>query len=104
MNVHLIDQAAFDAVDTCVRHIESCIARARIKARIWRRFSDEDERHYAYACLARYERMGEILRGEVPGIDSKALAGLGEKERAQLLGICTGFFARQWRTLGPVWS
>ena len=84
MNVHLIDQAAFDAVDTCVRHIESCIARARIKARIWRRFSDEDERHYAYACLARYERMGEILRGEVPGIDSKALAGLGEKERAQI--------------------
>ena len=28
--------------------------------------------------------MGEILRGEVPGIDSKALAGLGEKERAQI--------------------
>lgn len=84
MNVHLIDQAAFDAVDTCVRHIESCIARARIKARIWRRFSDEDERHYAYACLARYERMGEILRGEVPEISAKALAGLGEKERAQI--------------------
>ncbi|MHB8190323.1 MAG: hypothetical protein ACYDHP_07900 [Ferrimicrobium sp.] len=36
INVHLIDQAAFDAVDTCIRHIESCFGRANIKARVWR--------------------------------------------------------------------
>jgi hypothetical protein len=33
INVHLIDQAAFDATDTCVRHIESCLARGNIKAK-----------------------------------------------------------------------
>ena len=58
INVHLIDQAAFDAVDTCIRHIESCFARANIKAKTWRRFTDENERHYAYACLARYSAIG----------------------------------------------
>ncbi|MHB1885089.1 MAG: zinc ribbon domain-containing protein [Acidimicrobiales bacterium] len=68
MNVHLVDQAAFDAVDTCVRHIESCIALSNVKARIWRRFSDEGERHYAYACLARYSALGEILSGGTPGL------------------------------------
>jgi transposase len=73
MNVHLADQAAFDAVDMCVRHIDSCIARANIKGRIWRKFSDEDECHYAYACLARYGRMGEILLGKVPELDTIGL-------------------------------
>ena len=74
MNVHLVDQAAFDAVDTCVRHIESCLARADVKARIWRRFTDEDARHYAYACLARYSALGEIMGGAVPVIPTVIVA------------------------------
>jgi len=43
--VHLVDQGAFDAVDTCIRHIEPVITSTRLKARIWRRFTDEHERH-----------------------------------------------------------
>lgn len=74
VNVHLVDQAAFDAVDTCVRHIESCLAIADIKARIWRRFTDGDERHYAYACLARYSALGEIMAGGAPSLDAGHLA------------------------------
>ena len=70
VNVHLIDQAAFDATDTCVRHIESCLARGNIKAKIWRRFTDEDERHYAYACLTRYSSIGQIMGGGVPEIST----------------------------------
>ena len=70
INVHLIDQAAFDAVDTCIRHIESCFARANVKARVWRRFTDEDERHYAYACLARYSAIGQIMGGGTPEIST----------------------------------
>ncbi|WP_052566196.1 hypothetical protein [Ferrimicrobium acidiphilum] len=70
INVHLIDQAAFDAVDTCIRHIESCFARADIKAKTWRRFTDENERHYAYACLARYSAIGQIMGGGVPEIST----------------------------------
>lgn len=45
INVHLVDQAAFDAVETCVRHIESRIATSDLKARIRKRFTDEDARH-----------------------------------------------------------
>ncbi|MCL5053211.1 MAG: hypothetical protein M1447_05255 [Gammaproteobacteria bacterium] len=70
INVHLIDQAAFDAVDTCIRHIESCLAIGNIKAKIWRRFTDENERHYAYACLARYSAIGQIMGGGVPEIST----------------------------------
>ncbi|CAG4919111.1 hypothetical protein [Acidithrix sp. C25] len=70
INVHLVDQAAFDAVDTCIRHIESCFVRANVKARVWRRFTDEDERHYAYACLTRYSAIGQIMGGGVPEIST----------------------------------
>ena len=73
INVHLIDQAAFDAVDTCIRHIESCFARADIKAKTWRQFTDENERHYAYACLARYSAIGQIMGGGVPEIPTVAI-------------------------------
>ncbi len=73
INVHLIDQAAFDAVDTCIRHIESCFARADIKAKTWRRFTDKNERHYAYACLARYSAIGQIMGGGVPEIPTVAI-------------------------------
>ena len=55
-------------MDTCIRHIESCFARANIKAKVWRRFTDEDERHYARACLARYSAIGEIMGAGVPEI------------------------------------
>ena len=85
VNVHLMDQAAFDAVDTWVRHIESVIATADVKAKIHRRYRrDELQRRYAYTCLKRYGWIGEILQGGVPAIESKALAGLGEKERGQI--------------------
>ena len=73
LNVHLVDQAAFDAVDTCVRHIESCLARASIKAKVWRKFTDEDARHYAYACLSRYSALGEIMSGGVPEVPTVTL-------------------------------
>ena len=73
VNVHLVDQASFDAVDTCVRHIESCIARYNLKARIYKRFTDEDTRHYAYACLSRYSAIGEIMGGGVPRTDTVTL-------------------------------
>ncbi|WP_201731829.1 hypothetical protein [Acidithrix sp. C25] len=66
----MVDQAAFDAVDTCIRHIESCFVRANVKARVWRRFTDEDERHYAYACLTRYSAIGQIMGGGVPEIST----------------------------------
>ncbi|MHB1773401.1 MAG: zinc ribbon domain-containing protein [Acidimicrobiales bacterium] len=81
VNVHLVHQAAFDAVDACVRHVEACIAQSNVKARIWRRFSDEDERHYAYACLARYSALGEVLSGLVPDLDA---GGLAPEKRAEV--------------------
>ncbi|MHB8189228.1 MAG: zinc ribbon domain-containing protein [Ferrimicrobium sp.] len=74
MNVHLVDQAAFDAVDTCIRHIESCLARAEIKAKVWRRFTSENERHYAYACLKRYSTIGRIMSGGVPEIPTVTIS------------------------------
>ncbi|MHB8287767.1 MAG: zinc ribbon domain-containing protein [Acidimicrobiales bacterium] len=74
VNVHLVDRAAFDAVDTCIRHIESCVAIANIKARIWRRFTDKDERHYAYACLVRYSALGKIMAGHTPDLDAGGLS------------------------------
>ena len=73
VNVHLVDQAAFDAADTCIRHIESAIASSELKARIWRRFSREDERHYAYACLARYQALGALMRGGTPRLRAGGL-------------------------------
>ena len=60
--VHLVDQAAFEATEICARHIESVLAGDQIKARIRRRLEDEAERHYAYACLARYATIGVIVR------------------------------------------
>lgn len=85
VNVHLVDQAAFDAVDTWVRHIESVIATGDVKAKIHRRYRGEElQRRYAYTCLKRYGWIGEILQGNVPGIESNALAGLGEQERDQV--------------------
>jgi|GEM_PF-934255 len=80
VNVHLVDQAAFDALDTCVRHINSIIATSSLKARIWRRFSNEDERYYAYTCLARKSALGTIMRGGTPNI-TMGQHGLTKKER-----------------------
>ena len=85
VNVHLVDQAAFDAVDTWVRHIESVLATGNVKAKIWRRYrGDELKRRFAYTCLKGYGWIGEILRGQVPDIKSKVLAGLAEQERVQI--------------------
>jgi putative transposase len=68
VNVHLVDQAAFDAVDTCVRHITSVVASSSLKAKIWRRYPNEAERRYAYACLAHNSALGIIMRGGTPNI------------------------------------
>ncbi len=65
MSVHLADQAAFDAADTWVRHIEAQLATSEIKAKIWRRFEGES-RHYAYSVLKSYRDIGLVLRGGVP--------------------------------------
>lgn len=84
-NVHLVDQSAFDAVDTWVRHIESVLASGGVRAKIHRRYRKEElRRRFAYTCLRRYGWIGEILQGKVPDVESKALAGLGEKERGQV--------------------
>jgi len=77
VNVHLVDQAAFDAVDTCVRHIGSVIATSNLRARIWGRFSNEDERHYAYACLACQSALGIIMCGGTPDLSA---GGLDKKQ------------------------
>jgi putative transposase len=45
VNVHLVDRAAFDAVDTCVRHLASIVATSSLKAKIWRRYPNGAERH-----------------------------------------------------------
>ena len=73
VNVHLVDQAAFDAVDACIRHIKSVIARENLKARIWKRFPSEGERHYAYACLASYSALGMLMRGGTPRLEAGRL-------------------------------
>ena len=66
VSVHLLDQAAFDAVDTWVRHIESVIATSNLKVRIYKRFTDEDTRHYAYSVLTNYADIGAVLGSRVP--------------------------------------
>ncbi len=73
LNFHLVEQAAFDVVDTCVRHIQSRLAIGNVKAKIGRRFTDEKERHYAYACLARYSAIGQIMCGGLPKIPTVSL-------------------------------
>ncbi len=85
MNVHLVDQAAFDAVGSCVRYIESCLAQANVKAKVWRRFSDENTRHYAYACLSRYSVLGEIIGGGIPEVSTLTIEPLTRAEVASYL-------------------
>ncbi|MCI2975086.1 MAG: hypothetical protein MP439_03295, partial [Ferrimicrobium sp.] len=65
--------ASFDAVDTCVCHIESCFAIGNMKAKMWRRFTDENERHDAYTRLARYSAIGQIMGGGIPKIPTVAI-------------------------------
>ena len=85
INVHLSDQAAFDAVDTMVRHIESVIARANVKAKISKRYETKElERRFAYTCLKRYLWIADILMGKTPVIESRALSGLDDKGRDQV--------------------
>ncbi|CAG4917574.1 unnamed protein product [Acidithrix sp. C25] len=86
VNVHLVDQAAFDAVDTWVRHIESVLAIENVKAKIHKHYRDNEmQQHFAYTCLTRYAWIGEITQGRVPAINLKVLVGLGGKERAQVV-------------------
>nr|WP_276977625.1 zinc ribbon domain-containing protein [Ferrimicrobium acidiphilum] len=100
INVHLIDQAAFDAVDTCIRHIESCLAVGNIKAKIWRRFTDKDERHYAYACLTRYSTIGQIMGAGVPEIPTVTISpGARAKIAAYLHRIIRDALGSSWPTV-----
>jgi hypothetical protein len=85
MNVHLADQAVFDAVDTCKRHIESVVKTVNLKANIWHRFSDESERHYAYGCLARYSAIGPIMCGATPRLAAGNLSGEAQETIARYL-------------------
>jgi hypothetical protein len=87
-NVHLLDQAAFEAVDTCVRYIASCIERANLKLSIWNKFTNESERHYAYACLIRHEVLGEIMRGQVPKLSAGHLDHHQQEVIARWLHRC----------------
>ncbi len=83
-NVHLVDHAAFDAVETWVRHIESVIATSNLKARIWRRFTGA-QRHYAYSLLTNYADIGAILQGEAP---ERAKIQVDDAERNVVCGFC----------------
>ena len=83
VNVHPVDQAAFDACETWVRHIESVITLADIKGRIYGSL-DGLERYYAYTCLKRYGWIGTILIGGTPKVDSTQLAGLDVRSREQV--------------------
>ena len=85
VNVHLLDQATFDAVDSCIRHIESCVAIADIKARIWRRHSDEDERHYAYGLGEHAQRVADGLRSTLTAKDASPVQG----RRSQVAKRCS---------------
>ena len=84
VNVHLVDQAAFDAVETWVRHIESVIATSNLKAKIWRRFTGA-QRHYAYSLLTNYADIGAILQGEAP---ERAKIQVDDAERKPVCGFC----------------
>ena len=85
MNVHLVDQAAFDAVDTCKRHIESVVKTTKLKTGIWHRFTDENERHYAYGCLVRYSAIGIIMCGGTPCLTAGNLNAETQKTIARYL-------------------
>jgi len=99
VNVHLVDQAAFDAVDTCVRHIASVVASSSLKAKIWRRYPNEAERHYAYACLDRSSALGIIMRGGTPDITT-GQRGPAKKERQ----VIARYLHRHMRkTLAGTW-
>jgi putative transposase len=63
--VHLQDQAVFDAVATMRRFVDSSLARAHAKGRVFQRF-DGVQRRYAFWLLKRYGHIGAVLRGEAP--------------------------------------
>ncbi len=84
VHVHLVDQAAFDAVDTWIRHIESVITISEIKAKIWRRFQGI-QRHYAYSLLTSYKDIGSILQGHAPAREKIQISGVMREEVCRFL-------------------
>lgn len=82
--VHLQDQAAFDAIDTMRRYVESCLARTHAKARIFQQF-DGIKRRYAYWLLKRYALIGAVLRGEAPLPEHFSIGYLERKEVVRFL-------------------
>lgn len=63
--VHLHDQAVFDAVHTMRRHIDAALKNGHVRRRLFLRW-DGDQRRYGFWLLSRYERIGAVLRGQVP--------------------------------------
>ena len=70
VNAHLLDQAAFDAVDTMVRHVESTTAGADVRANTGRRYQSEELEHrFAYTCVKRYEWIADVLCGRTVAVE-----------------------------------
>ena len=65
VNVHLVDQAAVDAIDTWMRHIELVLAVFQIRAKLYWRVSGE-LRHYACSSLANHTDIGLLFGGGLP--------------------------------------
>jgi putative transposase len=82
--VHLQDQAVFDAVDTMRRFVESGLARAHAKARVFRHFEGTQQR-YAFWLLKRYGRIGAVLRGEAPAPEHFTILPAERREVARFL-------------------
>lgn len=51
-HVHLVDQAAFDAVDTWVRHLEGCLATRNVKQKVYQHFADDKGSQALRLCLS----------------------------------------------------
>ncbi|MEX6431177.1 hypothetical protein, partial [Ferrimicrobium acidiphilum] len=66
----------------------------------WRRFTDKDERHYAYACLTRYSTIGQIMGAGVPEIPTVTISpGTRAKIAAYLHRIIRDALGSSWPTV-----
>ena len=65
--VHLYDRALFDAVDIMKRWILSSVAQGHVRGKVFASSQlSASQKHYAFWILKRFERIGAVLRGEVP--------------------------------------
>ncbi len=97
VNVHLLDHACFDVLETMARHIKARIAAGAVPAKIFECYQGQErERRYTYLCLKRDGWVADILAGRTPVVKTKALAALDTKG-AQVARYAPG--AAQ----GPLW-